>query len=601
MTALAEPDDIRAQLLRLRTAGPIATSPQLVSFLDYVVQETLAGRGHELKGYTIAVEALGRSPNFDPQNDPIVRVEARRLRQALKAYYEGPGRDDPIIIDIPVGGYIPQFRERTSEARDNAPVTPASIPESAPNGNATNGSPQAAVLSQVAPPPPQQQPQPMVRRRLIAVLACIAAIAATLLAAALIGQERPGNAARAPVDVALEPREMRLPVVRVANFEAVGEPEAPGRLARLLAERLAVNLSRFDEIRVFSPSAPASNDEKSEYILRGRVIRRPDGGFGFGVAVLAPGSRDILLAREFISFQPDGAPPGPDSKAVSEQTALRGPAIDLAQQYGVIAADQHARLANDSGGDGACLYAAQLYWREPTRERHAQARECLLKIAERGQANSLVQAHLSFLALDEYRLDYNPLPGSALDRALVHARDAVDAGPASARAQQALMGALFTRNDIGPALKAGERALMLNPIDPDVIADDGARLVQSGADIRGGRDRLLEAAGYMQVRSPYHDFWLVVSALLLNDRSAAISHAKAIASDADSLSVLARLLAARAADDKEQAKAMAKRLASLDERFRTDPRSLVARRVVAPETLNWLIQEIQTALAEIPT
>ncbi|OJY38096.1 MAG: hypothetical protein BGP06_16780 [Rhizobiales bacterium 65-9] len=64
----------------------------MTNFLQYVVEETLEGRGRSLKGYAIAVEALGRSDDFDPQFDPIVRVEARRLRQALRSYYEGPGK-----------------------------------------------------------------------------------------------------------------------------------------------------------------------------------------------------------------------------------------------------------------------------------------------------------------------------------------------------------------------------------------------------------------------------------------------------------------------------------------------------------------------------
>ena len=68
-----------------------------------MVEETLAGRGDRIKAYTIATAALGRDDNFDPQIDPIVRVEAGRLRQALRQYYAAEGRHDPIVIDLPVG------------------------------------------------------------------------------------------------------------------------------------------------------------------------------------------------------------------------------------------------------------------------------------------------------------------------------------------------------------------------------------------------------------------------------------------------------------------------------------------------------------------
>jgi hypothetical protein len=84
------------------------------SFLIFIVDETLAGRGDRLKAYTIATDALGRDANFDPQTDPIVRVEAGRLRRALEQYYAHDGRDDPIIIELPLGGYIPEFRANTA-------------------------------------------------------------------------------------------------------------------------------------------------------------------------------------------------------------------------------------------------------------------------------------------------------------------------------------------------------------------------------------------------------------------------------------------------------------------------------------------------------
>lgn len=58
-----------------------------------------------LKAYTVATEVLGRNADFDPQTDPIVRVEATRLRRALDRYYLAEGRDDPVRITMPRGGY----------------------------------------------------------------------------------------------------------------------------------------------------------------------------------------------------------------------------------------------------------------------------------------------------------------------------------------------------------------------------------------------------------------------------------------------------------------------------------------------------------------
>ena len=105
-----DPVAIRATLDRIVASRPFNTSPMLTRFLRFVVESTLAGRGERLKGYTIGVEALGRNASFNPQIDPIVRVEAIRLRTALARYYSGAGADDPVVIEMPRGHYRVHFR-----------------------------------------------------------------------------------------------------------------------------------------------------------------------------------------------------------------------------------------------------------------------------------------------------------------------------------------------------------------------------------------------------------------------------------------------------------------------------------------------------------
>ena len=75
-----------------------------------MVESTLAGHAARLKGYTIGVEALGRHASFAPQIEPIVRVEAIRLRAALARYYAGAGSRDPVVIEMPRGHYVAHFR-----------------------------------------------------------------------------------------------------------------------------------------------------------------------------------------------------------------------------------------------------------------------------------------------------------------------------------------------------------------------------------------------------------------------------------------------------------------------------------------------------------
>jgi len=84
----------------------------MARFLRLAVDRTLEGRAGELKEYLIGVEVFDRKPSYDPRVDPIVRVEARRLRSKLKAYYEGDGRNDPVLFEFGTGGYVPQIKER---------------------------------------------------------------------------------------------------------------------------------------------------------------------------------------------------------------------------------------------------------------------------------------------------------------------------------------------------------------------------------------------------------------------------------------------------------------------------------------------------------
>ena len=131
------PQDVREQLKRMLESAEFKATDKQRKFLSFVVGETLEDRASRLKGYTIAVDVYGRTDNFDPQVDPVVRLEAGRLRRALERYYLKAGRNDPVRIEIPKGGYIPTFQSATmplssnpalaSESRDDAPSTEPSI------------------------------------------------------------------------------------------------------------------------------------------------------------------------------------------------------------------------------------------------------------------------------------------------------------------------------------------------------------------------------------------------------------------------------------------------------------------------------------------
>ena len=118
---------IREQLDRILNSGPFHQSQRRQRFLEYLVNETLAGRGERLKGYNVALEVFDRPETFDPTVDPLVRIEAARLREKLREYYGTDGQGDPIHIDLPKGTYTPQIEFRHEGApriaRRRAPPT----------------------------------------------------------------------------------------------------------------------------------------------------------------------------------------------------------------------------------------------------------------------------------------------------------------------------------------------------------------------------------------------------------------------------------------------------------------------------------------------
>jgi TolB-like protein/Tfp pilus assembly protein PilF len=115
---------IREQLDRILKSGPFLPSERRQRFLKYLVDETLAGRGTRLKAYAVALAVFDRPESFDPGLDPLVRIEAGRLRDKLREYYDGDGRDDCVRIELPKGGYTLKIEIRPAATRDRAPHLP---------------------------------------------------------------------------------------------------------------------------------------------------------------------------------------------------------------------------------------------------------------------------------------------------------------------------------------------------------------------------------------------------------------------------------------------------------------------------------------------
>lgn len=130
VSASPSPEQVREQLEKIVASRFFTRSERLCRFLRFCVELTLNEKGDQLKEQLVGCEVFDRKGNYDPRTDPIVRVEARRLRSKLKDYYTSSGRPDCVLIDLPKGAYVPSFRIRgVSKPGASQPASATSRPQ----------------------------------------------------------------------------------------------------------------------------------------------------------------------------------------------------------------------------------------------------------------------------------------------------------------------------------------------------------------------------------------------------------------------------------------------------------------------------------------
>lgn len=111
----ADVQSVELQLSKILSSPQFKSAKQMQRFLSYIIEKTLHGETKQLKQYSIAVEALGFPDDFDSDSSPSVRILGGRVRERLTEYYKGEGIEDPIVITIPKGSYIPEIKQNTKK------------------------------------------------------------------------------------------------------------------------------------------------------------------------------------------------------------------------------------------------------------------------------------------------------------------------------------------------------------------------------------------------------------------------------------------------------------------------------------------------------
>ena len=127
-----DPTAVREQLERLLAHPLFANSKRYPALLAYTVEQALLGNAAELKERSIGIEVFGRAPTYDANADPVVRITAGEVRKRLGLYYYDSAHAGELVIELPVGSYVPTFRRPETVAETQEPINPMTVAESAP-------------------------------------------------------------------------------------------------------------------------------------------------------------------------------------------------------------------------------------------------------------------------------------------------------------------------------------------------------------------------------------------------------------------------------------------------------------------------------------
>ena len=535
--------DVRDQLERLLSSASLRLSTRRRDLLRFLVEETLEGRADRLKGFTVATAVFGRDGSFDASSDPVVRLEARRLRSDLDSYYVDAGSHDPVRITIPKGGYVPHFEWQGRASR----------PRSTPRRPRVR-------LSTVL----RRRPcRPATGRRGRALWAALVVAALLVAAGAWASWDR-----LVPVEEAHGPSLIVLP------FATLSDDEDDRLLATGMTREVIAQLTRFPDVRLFStPASFAQNPEADPRELGRRL----------GTAYVVQGSirsEDYLVhVRVMLTDAETGEvlwngtydrPLSPGDIFTVQEEIASEISTALGQPYGVLTDNEIERAAAPSMSSYGCVLKAYAYRRTFDEGEFGPTVACLDEAVVRDPDYADAWAMLGWLYLDAGRFDIVPDRDRAYRLALENASRANAIDPDNVLALKAL-GSIYHYTDrFEESVAAMRKALALNPNDPDAMAQLGWRLAVRGNFAEGipylqrAIDRTLSPPGW------YFHF-IAIDDYLKGDYAAMLTDAERSATDGSATSLSFIAVAQGALGRQADAKATLDKLAEVWPGFIEDP------------------------------
>jgi adenylate cyclase len=456
----AEPTaaEVRAALERILRSSCFEHAGRASDFLRFVVGQTLAGEGERLKGYTIALQVFGRPADFDAQSDPLVRVEALRLRQRLTEYYAGEGAADVVRLDLPRGGYAVKASYASSE-------------------------PAAAAQRETAPPAAQTRS----RGSLLAAHSRLASVAAALLllvAAGVVAMqwEAPAPEPRAAADVA--PESAHRTKIAVVPLENLSNTPGYDRLAASLTEEIMLRLDELDlfviatQAKWYGPGAALDGVLGAEhsYVLTGSV-RDHGGGARITVRIIEAEMGTLIWSAAYDEPSSIEQQPLLQAKVAHDAAAAAapfGPVFDAELAL--------ARRAAHTLELPDCQTRYRAFRRATDPALFPEAFACFQSLVHRRPELGHAWAGMAMMYVDEHM--FHEGDGQSLQRARAAVETALRLDSSNVLANAALTRVQYYGGDPEFAATA-EKALALDPRNPEMLGLLGILLAAYGDGVHG--------------------------------------------------------------------------------------------------------------------
>ncbi|SDF64087.1 hypothetical protein [Agrobacterium pusense] len=455
-------DEAMAELERLLADPRLRVAERNRQFLKYIAEARFNHGSGGVKAYVIAIDVFGRPESFDGQNDPIVRIEANRLRSGLDQYYDAYGTPGGLRIEVPKGRYVPRFSRIPGGPKPLPNIQETELPFPEP---ATSG-----------PVAPSEQPLPpaATRRRPILLPLVAAASAVAALGAVVVS---PGVLQTAPATLVDKPGVL---------INMTSDDPATAAEASRASDYLLVALSRFETLRVLDsrqkPLEPDGEGPRWKYRVDLKYIMD---GRSRSVWWQVTDARSAEILTAGVESAPED---GMDVGSIRE-VLVPVVARQLASTRGVISRIETAR-AGTLGNP--CVLQAEAAMDEGMFENLDRLGKCLKATVAADPSDADAKATLSrFLVVARHDAsDTEPV-----DEALALANAAAVAAPGSNRAALALMFARFAAGQIEAALESGRRAIATNPDNEELAAKVALFLTYAGRWEEGAAMARRAAAG----------------------------------------------------------------------------------------------------------